>query len=612
VLSSETCDQPAMDLSDLRTSLFLRDIRVPERVENGELSVRGTNVALEIIGKHKRREPSVEDKLVVVVMESVLETLEHEKLEPSATAVFAALCSCLEKSNEASLSSACCHALFATLPRVPPGILRLKCSECVKVVMKHTNEVAESTIPCLGLLVAASGADDWAAILPAYSFILSLVVIEDPKLRKKSQVALIDIFKAFSREQALVGVLHAAGEALTEFSGLILSGPGKTAQEAARASNKERRKAEDKIRMAVSNALRLMGALKQVICLLPDSVAQKLCSQILSLFHLQQVLLTTSATEILLSLTSVAKPETLDEILKALLSINALWTTEDATLLISIIKLFESLTLNIRNGAYISSVFHLLVPQLASRTEGVARAAANAMIHIAKVGIDEDIISAAPCKESRAAPIMSIISAVESSFGAQYYDSWELCLAVAQELISSIGRGGSTLASGLVKKIGELCAGVDDVIAASDSVESARITDIAQKTLGVCIQSLGPETVFEHLPLEIEEALDGCAEGRTWMIPLLKTYMKGGRLKFWISEIFPLICSLEARASQSADSHSRLKNTLIALELQLWSTLPSFASWADDIPDCFGYVNIDFCFESTDLIVACKWGRLLR
>ena len=573
-----------MDLSSLNQFLKdLPDIRtLPGR--------RGPDVCSDIIRQLKRQAATPTSRLVVVVLESVRETLKVEGIAPSPTAVFAALSSCLEQSQDVGLSSACCSALSMTMARgVPTAVLRLKSAECVRIIMKHMDSAAEAAIPCLGVLIGAAGPASWPAVVPSYMCLLSLVVGDDSKLRKKSQTALFDIFKALSSDEALVGVLQAASEALVGAAGQILAAPQRTAEEAARASNKQRSKAEEQIRDAVSRALWLMATLKNVISLVPEPVAQKLCSQVLSLFPLQQILLTTSATEVLLALSSTASPVTQEEILKALLSINALWDTNDAALEMSIVRLLEGLAIGAGNASYVAHSFHVLVPQLASRIEGVARAAADAMVRLAQEAITEDMVVSAPLQGNRAAPVVSIISAVESSFGAQYFDSWELCLNVAQELISSLGRAGSPLASSLIEKIGELCAGVDDVIAASDSAESARIAEVAQNTLGVCIRSLGPEAVLEHLPLEIEEALDGEAEGRTWMIPLLKMYMKGGRLAFWLSDIHPLIANIESRCA-AAEPFSRQRSTLQALELQLWSTLPSFCDWAEDIPDCFGYV----------------------
>ncbi len=256
-------NRTGMDLSSLNQFLKdLPDIRtVPGR--------RGPDVCSDIVRQLKRQEASPNSRLVVVVLESVRETLKVEGIAPSPTAVFAALSSCLEQSQDAGLSSACCTALLMTMARgVPTAVLRLKSAECVRLIMNHIDTATEAALPCLGVLIGAAGPGSWPAVVPAYRCLLSLVVGDDAKLRKKSHMALIDVFQALSGDEALVGVLQAASEALLEVSGQILAGPQRTAEEAARASNKQRSKAEENIRDAVSRALWLMAVLKNVISLL--------------------------------------------------------------------------------------------------------------------------------------------------------------------------------------------------------------------------------------------------------------------------------------------------------------------------------------------------------
>ena len=331
------------------------------------------------------------------------------------------------------------------------------------------------------------------------------------------------------------------------------------------------------------------------------SHCQSICSQLLELFPLQQILLTTSATEILLSLcdsnsdhTSVAS---LNDILSALLSSNILWQSSDATLQMSIIKLLESLTLRIFSNpqesgktSILPQVVNQLVPQLSSNVEGVARGSANALDSIFQKCLTEDFLSRSidDSNKRRPSELKKIVVAVESSFGAQYYQSWELSLAIATTLVQKIGRPGAYFVEGIVQKIGELCAGADD-IAAEESGERAHIAHAAQESLGVCLRSLGPEIVLQILPLELEEALDGQCEGRTWLIPLLKMHIRSCRLSFWITDLYPTACALEHRRNKVKEeaSQSREHNTLYALELQLWSTLPSFCNWAEDISDVF-------------------------
>jgi hypothetical protein len=60
-------------------------------------------------------------------------------------------------------------------------------------------------------------------------------------------------------------------------------------------------------------------------------------------------------------------------------------------------------------------------------------------------------------------------------------------------------------------------------------------------------------------------------------------------MSFWITDLYPTACALEDRRNKVKEvaSQSREYNTLYALELQLWSTLPSFCNWAEDISDVF-------------------------
>lgn len=596
-----------MDLSELKKSLLLDDVRVPPGGEElGHLE--GKNVAVDIIQKHKRSSRE-ESQLLVMVLEAVLETLREASMKPSPTALFASLLSFLgqhEGNSNSAVLTATLTAMSIITTRVPSSVLKSKSIECMGCMLRviendgNGDLLGKAAIPCMANVISASGPNDWAAMSPGYMYVLSKLTVDDPKIRKIAQDALVDILSSYKN----VGGAGAqqAIKAFLELSERILSGPEKTAHEAARASNRERRNAEDNIRAAVSNALNLLSTLRQIIHVLPEGAVQQVCSQILSLYHLRQTLLTGASTDVLLFLcnttTENISAKSLEDILKALLSINALWGTNDAMLEMSVIKLMESLVLGIQrqNGKsdyFAAKVLHLLVPQLASHAEGVARATSEAMTGIIRNAVNEEIILAALSGQGKKkSPIVSMISAVESSFGAQYFASWELCLTVAQELISRLGRNGSVLAAGLIQRIGQLCAGVDDVMAASDEIEVSRITEIAQSTLGVCIRSLGPDVVLENLPLDIEEALDGKAEGRTWLIPLLKLHMRGGEVSFWLTDIYPLIQSIESRRIAMEPS-ARQYGTLYALELQLWSTLPSFVNWAKDIPQSFRYVDIE-------------------
>ena len=329
-------------------------------------------------------------------------------------------------------------------------------------------------------------------------------------------------------------------------------------------------------------------------------------SQLLALYPLQQALLSTSTTEIFLALTNSScemSGQLLQNIVDSILAISSKrWNENEATVEISMVKLLENLAVRIHamdgNNAgdeMISRIVNAVVPHLASHVEGVARESTDSIVRMIEECVSEDMIlrttEAVMSKHDRKLPpLVRIIAAIESTFGAQYFESWELSLQIAGVLVKKLGDSGASLASGILEKVGQLCAGVED-IAAQESGESAHIAKVAQDTLGICLRALGTEVVLETLPLELEEALEGRAEGRTWLIPILKMHMMGGRLGYWLSEIFPLAKRIEERKlkAQEKSQHSRDATTLYALELQLWSTMPSFCSWAADLPDVFMY-----------------------
>lgn len=213
-------------------------------------------------------------------------------------------------------------------------------------------------------------------------------------------------------------------------------------------------------------------------------------------------------------------------------------------------------------------------------------------------------------------------------------------------MIDKLGMRGAPLASGLVERIGELCAGGDDAAAAGEQAVDDQLLLAAQNALGAAMLSLGPETVLAALPLNLVEGLAGTAEPRTWLLPLLRIHVRSARLGYWGKVLLPLARELGTRAAAAARWVGMLAGLLLtaalatgpalqppcmhdaplvavwqfrpalprrsyvclcapllcpcsdpakareaqicsALEMQLWATLPSFCSWAVDTADAF-------------------------
>lgn len=265
-----------MDLSDLRTSLLFKD--VAREIPADGLGAETQNVAQGIIQKHRNsRQP--ESQRLCLILESVLEGLQVENIPPTATALFAALISLLQKTVkegaiDVNMAVAICHALSLVLGHVPTAVIRSRCLDCARIFQAmlelHEVEQVKFLIPCIGQTVAASGPNDWNLLQPLYLYLLHKLLDPQPKLRKKAQLATVEVFAGLQAPN-MAHVLQAAAGGLQEMSEKVLQGPEQAAHEAAKSTNKQRRQAEEKIKSAVSDALRLMGLLKQIIHLLPGA-----------------------------------------------------------------------------------------------------------------------------------------------------------------------------------------------------------------------------------------------------------------------------------------------------------------------------------------------------
>jgi ribosomal RNA-processing protein 12 len=120
-------------------------------------------------------------------------------------------------------------------------------------------------------------------------------------------------------------------------------------------------------------------------------------------------------------------------------------------------------------------------------------------------------------------------------------------------MIEKLGQLGAPLASGLLERLGELCAGGDEAAAAGGgSAADDALVAAAQDALGSAMRTLGPETVLAALPLNLAEGLAGTVEARTWLLPLLRIHVRGARLGYWGKVLLPLARDLGARAATAA------------------------------------------------------------
>lgn len=81
------------------------------------------------------------------------------------------------------------------------------------------------------------------------------------------------------------------------------------------------------------------------------------------------------------------------------------------------------------------------------------------------------------------------------------------------------------------------------------------------------------------------QSLEGKAEARTWLLPLLRAHVRQAHLAFWGSYFLPMARAFGNMVPKQSNGLAKLQCS--ALEAQLWACLPGFATYPLDCADAF-------------------------
>lgn len=438
---------------------------------------------------------------------------------------------------EAATSLRSSKSIRTLLAPAPQTIL--EASEAVAGPLK-------GALGCLAQILRAMDPSDWPASGRAFGMLARHMLDQRPKVRKRAAGGMVEVMASIQHTPAAP---HAA-ETLLTLCRQILAGPEAAARAAAEASKKRRDEVESAITRAVSDALHLLGALKQVLPLLSETAVISACQLIFRLFPLGQPLLNRHSTDVLASLLGSgscplgAKP--LGDLVSFVLDQRDLWDRRDADSVISMTRVVESGIQRLREvdakacAARLPKAVHALVPQLAAEQDGVRFATSETLRNLLTSCISDGMLSEAlASRGGKPTPLESIISAVVGALGPRYQDGWALALPVAAALVERLGLEGGALADSLVERIGDFLAGAFDA-SEEDAQSFVACASAAESALGVCFRSLGPAAVLSVLPLNLDKGLDGTGEARTWMLPLLKEHVREASLEYWGRSMLPL------------------------------------------------------------------------
>eukprot|EP01025_Chloroclados_australasicus_P000483 TRINITY_DN10247_c1_g1_i1.p1 TRINITY_DN10247_c1_g1~~TRINITY_DN10247_c1_g1_i1.p1 ORF type:complete len:1294 (-),score=185.64 TRINITY_DN10247_c1_g1_i1:300-4106(-) len=352
---------------------------------------------------------------------------------------------------------------------------------------------------------------------------------------------------------------------------------------------------------AVKEALHFLNGMKLIIPHLDGGNAYKASVAIVQSFQTGQQLLILTGAEVLGQLMSPPShnlsAEQVQQLLSGLLRINPdMWETPDVKTVVQLIQVVTDgmVKLNQLNpgqaSIILSLAFHTLAPQMMSTHVEIALCCGQSLQQIVKVCVRVEQLHEKG-QGGKPGVIVSVIGCLNGMANTGHMQCWPILLPVVGQLIKSVGREGSEACKELVSWVGDVVK-----MATETQEEDQYWTSVQQQSqtvLGYALRTFGPKFVIGVLPLNIEQVAMGKAEegsARAWLIPLMRREIREVEIGAWGELLLPTARFLGTRFNELASESPEASN-LHALELQIWATLPSFASWARDVPDAFDKYN---------------------
>ncbi|XWS59109.1 hypothetical protein CRYUN_Cryun08bG0093900 [Craigia yunnanensis] len=165
--------------------------------------------------------------------------------------------------------------------------------------------------------------------------------------------------------------------------------------------------------------------------------------------------------------------------------------------------------------------------------------------------------------------IKSICSIFENALSSSDGLPNEHVLAVLTVLFQKLGESSYIFMKGIVHKLADLMT-----LASGDMSN----TNHLRNCIGSAVTVIGPERILTLLPITLHS--DDLIYSNVWLVPVLKDYVVGASLRYYMEHIVPL-----AKSFQQASC--KVKKSVIRQDLQahahsLWGLLPAFCRYTID------------------------------
>ncbi|KAL1075665.1 hypothetical protein V6Z11_D11G380100, partial [Gossypium hirsutum] len=510
----------------------------------------GSDICQQLMDRYSKSS-APQHRHLIATAAAMRSILSSESLPLSPPAYFAASISALDDDSAATLDSTAIGALLTFLSLVVPavpkgGIASGKAKEAVEVVVRVLGKEGlgvaslRSGVKCLGLLlVGFSDLQDWHSVQFGLESLLGFAIDKRPKVRRCAQEYLEKFFESFQSSDVMKEADDSKDETL---------------------SNPEH-----------LEVLHMLNVLKLTVPYLSATIRLKILSELCKLTSSEFSILTRNIHKTIEVFFGNSNAEAIipvtENIIVSLSSYvsgekNPVDTLISAATLLkcAVDKLYavDSNSWTKHTPLVCDSLAALLSSEasVASHASDIMKELISQHIDLKSLSSDNNGLGS-----EEADAIKSICSIFENTLSSSDGIPNEHVLAVLTVLFQKLGESSYIFMKGIVHKLADLMTRTSG---------NTSNTNHLQNCVGSVVTVFGPERMLTLLPITL--AVDNLMHSNMWLVPILKDYVVGASLSYYMEHIVPLAKSFQQASCKDLQAHGH----------SLWGLLPAFCRYPID------------------------------
>ncbi|KAG9457347.1 hypothetical protein H6P81_001855 [Aristolochia fimbriata] len=558
--------------------------------EIAPLSSSSSDVCESLISRYGKSS-APQHRHLIATAAAMRSILQDESLPLSPPAYFAAAISSIQNTADGKQPDPQTLAVLSSfmsvvLPLISPSSLPpAKASEAVAVLTSVVRESSQSLsasalrslIKALGCLLKLVDLNDWNTVRVPLETLIAFVVDKRPKVRKCAHACVEEVFKSFTSRV----VLKNASKVLSS----LFNGYMPTAVELSSVRAAKGFKSRIVSKPEHLELLHTLNLLKLIIPVLPKKVNRKLLSQSNELLYSHFSPLTRPIFDVLATLLKSMKAKFIvsevEEVIASLVSYVSLKEKNPPDTIVAALKLLTCAMgklHDVEKNKWILTLPSVFVPIAGFLRHESQRAqqAVDAMIQLTS-NLDESLLSLTTDQISddrmKSTPLSSAIKKICAVIGKNLDNSRgipdEQTLTVVSHLFLQLGKNSYFFMKDILFKLSNLVVVVE---------EGDPSMNHLQDCIGSAVTALGPEKLLSLIPISFNAENLSCSN--FWLIPILKKFVVGASLKYFMDNIVPLAQSIRKSCSKVDKVH--LEQHLRVCASGVWELLPAFCCYPTD------------------------------